>query len=142
MRCFVAKMMVLVACAIILLHAVVPHHHHDCEGAAGIVFESEAACHCDCSHHECDHRSHHPFNICGLQDMLSHLVIAPYDKTSLVAYIHAEVHECFVMAVPPVQLALPRLDFAVGSLLWHHGTVPLVWAPVLGANRLRGSPLA
>ncbi|MBQ5975416.1 MAG: hypothetical protein IJL48_06895 [Bacteroidales bacterium] len=131
------------ACAIILLHAMVPHHHHDCEGMAGLVFETEMACHCDCDHHDCDHHhSHHPFNTCGLQDMLSHLVIAPYDETSLVAYIQAEVHDCFVMAVPPVLIDLPGLDYATGSVLWHHGAVPLVGAPVLGANALRAPPLA
>ena len=74
--------------------------------------------------------------------MLSHLVIAPYDETSLVAYIQVEVHDCFVMAVPPVMVDLPGLDYTTGSVLWHHGAVPLVGAPVLGANALRAPPLA
>ena len=95
--------MISLACAIIMLHAVVPHHHHDCSEAKGFVFETEVACHCECDYHECDHRhSHHPFNTCWLEEMLSHLVISTYDETNYVAYIQAEAHNSFILTVPPV----------------------------------------
>lgn len=72
--------MMYVAVVVILLHAFVPHRHHDCDVEVGLVYESEVACHCDdlCGvDHDChEHSSHHPFDFCKLQDLLSHLVIS------------------------------------------------------------------
>lgn len=69
-------MMVALSCLIILVHAIVPHHHHDVRGLEGFVFEDEVGCCCDseCHHHDGD--SHHPFDICKLQELLSHLVLS------------------------------------------------------------------
>ena len=141
MKHLMQKIMVSLACAIIMLHAVVPHHHHDCCEAKGFVFETEATCHCECDHHDCDHHSHHPFSTCWLQDMLSHLVITTYDETSLVAFIQAEVHNSFILAVPPVLDDMCTVFVSEGSMRWHSGTVPLVGAPVVGAHSLRAPPL-
>lgn len=78
-----AKLWMIVAVCIILLHAIVPHHHHDDEGEAGFVFENELVCHC---HHDdaSDHHSNHPINHCRLQDVLARLVIGQkYDEAML-----------------------------------------------------------
>lgn len=79
-----AKIASTVACAIILTHAVVPHCHHDSDVGWALVFEDEINCPCDdsCDGHDghtCDHRSHHPFDICTLQQLLAHLVISGRD---------------------------------------------------------------
>ena len=141
MRHLVAKLMISLACAIIMLHAVVPHHHHDCSDAKGFVFETEVACHCECDHHECDHRhSHHPFNTCWLEEMLSHLVISTYDETNYVAYIQAEAHNSFILTVPPVVDDMCTLAVTGGQSWWSRITVPLVKAPVMGALSSRAPP--
>lgn len=141
MRHLSAKIMVSVACAIILLHAIVPHHHHDCCGAKGFVFETEVTCHCDVDHHDVDHHhSHHPFDICWLQDMLSHLVIASYDETNLCAYIQAEVHNTFVLSMPPVLEDLCTAAVAEGTVRWLYGAIPLTNAPRADVHALRAPP--
>lgn len=84
------------ACAIILLHAVVPHHHHDCDHEMGLVLENELSCQCDhqCDHHE-DHHSHHPFDTCKLQDLLSHLVLSTKEDETYWALNHVAVVDLF-----------------------------------------------
>lgn len=135
--------MVMVACAIIMLHAVMPHHHHDCDDAMGITFETELACHCDCdhNHHDCDHHSHHPFNICLLQEMLSHLVISTSDDELLSsALIKAESNSFIVLAIPGLQSEglMPMLPTRL--VWWPSGTTPLFAAPTSGAVGLRAPP--
>lgn len=78
-----------VACAIILLHTFVPHHHHDTGMAEGFVFESELTCHDE--HHDCHccgdkEHSHHPFDICKLQDLLSQLTLSGKEDKIFVAH--------------------------------------------------------
>lgn len=144
-----AKIMVSVACAVIMLHAVVPHHHHDCCNAMGLTFETELACHCDCNHHldcnhsnDCDHHSHHPFNICLLQEMLSRLVISTSDDHfASAAFFKAESNQFIVLALP---LSQPELLVPIQPnrhVWWSSGTAPLVPAPTLGANGLRAPPV-
>lgn len=94
--------MLFLAYSIILLHAVVPHHHHDCGGGEGFVFEDEISCTCDnqvngdcCHHHDADGccpyggHSHHPFDTCKLQDLLSQLVISTRDDKVLLTHAPA-----------------------------------------------------
>lgn len=133
--------MVSVACAIIMLHAVVPHHHHDCCDAKGLTFETELACHCDCDHHDGDRHSHHPFNICLLQEMLSHLVISTSDDhLTTAALIKAESNQFIVLAlfIPQLEQWAPFLP--VRPVWWPTGSTPLVSAPAEDANGLRAPP--
>ena len=144
MKHLVAKIMIMVACAIIMLHAVVPHHHHDCHDVKGLTFETEVACHCDLdhNHHNCEHHSHHPFNICLLQEMLSRLVISTSDDHfSSAAFFKAESNQFIVLALP---LSQPELLVPIQPnrhVWWSSGTAPLVPAPTLGANGLRAPPV-
>ena len=93
MKQLLAKILVSLACAIILLHAFVPHHHHDCEGQQGLIYECEVACHCDCSHHDFphgqNHHSHHPYSTCKLAEMLSHLVLSTKDDNNHLQWVPA-----------------------------------------------------
>ena len=136
--------MIMVACAIIMLHAVVPHHHHDCHDVKGLTFETEVACHCDLdhNHHNCEHHSHHPFNICLLQEMLSRLVISTSDDHfASAAFFKAESNQFIVLALP---LSQPELLVPIQPnrhVWWSSGTAPLVPAPTLGANGLRAPPV-
>ena len=144
MKHLVAKIMIMVACAIIMLHAVVPHHHHDCHDVKGLTFETEVACHCDLdhNHHNCEHHSHHPFNICLLQEMLSRLVISTSDDHfASAAFFKAESNQFIVLALP---LSQPELLVPIQPnrhVWWSSGTAPLVPAPTLGANGLRAPPV-
>ena len=147
MRNAVAKIMSLLACSIILMHAFVPHHHHDCEGGMGIVFEDEINCHCDCDHHDhhsCAHHhggSHHPFEVCLLQEMLSHLVLSTNDDEQyLAALIQAEAQAFFTLAEPVVSLGLEAPIVLVQDFRRASDSVPRLTAPVLGAYALRGPP--
>lgn len=88
-RSLSAAVMMCLAVAVILLHAFVPHHHHDCGCDLGLVYETEVACHCDdvCGDdHDChEHHSHHPFDFCKLQDLLSHLVLSNKSEETYLA---------------------------------------------------------
>lgn len=87
MKQLLGKIMMFLACAIILVHASIPHHHHDTYCTSGFVFENELTCQscgnelCNCINdgelccHEHNDQSHHPFNRCKLQDLLSQLVL-------------------------------------------------------------------
>ena len=100
MKQLVGKILMILACTIILVHAVVPHHHHDVCCASGMIFENELTCHeygttsCACSHENgsCSHdhhdMSHHPFNRCKLQDLLSQLVLSHNDEKILQLTLH------------------------------------------------------
>lgn len=96
MKQLFAKLTISLACLIIFIHAVVPHHHHD-EDVEGFVFETELLCQCEnedlpCVEHHCHHHdgdceeqgSRHPFDICKLQDLLSHLVLSSERKHLLI----------------------------------------------------------
>lgn len=144
MKHLTAKIMISLACAIILLHAVVPHHHHDCAGEEGLVFETELACHCDCDHdhdHDgCGH-SHHPFDTCKLAEMLSHLVLSTKDdEAAWASCVKADVHDLFGPMVVTLSAPLPAV--------WMTGDSPqpavagtcLPQAPCTGAWSLRGPP--
>lgn len=75
----------------------------------GIVFESEVNCHCsdacceehdhshsDCCHHDGD--SKHPFDLCQLQELLSHLVLNTKDDKVLLPVLIPEeaIHQNWV----------------------------------------------
>ena len=141
MKHLVQKAMISLACAIIMLHAVVPHHHHDSCDAKGLVFENEVACHCDYDHHDADHRSHHPFNICLLQEMLSHLVFSTCDDhLSSTAIINADSNSFVVLAVPCSQLEHKAPFLLIHLVWWPSGTVPLYKVPLPGTVGLRAPP--
>ena len=109
MRYLSAKITISLACAIILLHAIVPHHHHDCADEVGFIFETEINCHCNHHHHthDCDdHHSDHPFDICRLADMLSHLVLNTKNDEQLMALLlKAEAHS-IIQAILPLSDAI------------------------------------
>lgn len=147
MKRLVAIIMVYLACAVIMLHAVVPHHHHDCCGTVGLVFENEACCHCDeachdtaCEHHD-GHHSHHPFDICLLQEMLSHLTLTTNDdEYCLAALIKAEANDFFVLFSPVLQPEeglppAPEPDY------WPSEAVALYAGYTLDAASLRAPPV-
>lgn len=141
MKHLVQKAMISLACAIIMLHAVVPHHHHDCHNAIGLTFETEVGCHCDSNHHH-DHRhTHHPYNICLLQDMLSHLEFSTCDDhLSSAALIKAEASSYLVLAIPCLVLEQQAPVLPVHLLWWPSGTVPPIVAPLVGTMGLRAPP--
>lgn len=107
-----SKMLMVLACAIILMHAMVPHHHHDSCGIVGIVFEDEVTCHCDeeavpcqqcAEHHSMSHshdHSHHPFDLCRLQDLLSKLVISSKEDETYLALASIAEHDTFLTVIP------------------------------------------
>ena len=149
MKYLAAKITITLACAIILLHAVVPHHHHDCADEVGLIFETEINCHC--SHHQhthdCDndchnHHSDHPFDMCRLADMLSHLVLSSKEDESLMAQaIKAEVHDLLLSIMPATETALLITDndrcHSVGAgVPW---AIPL--PPLVGGHSLRAPPM-
>ena len=146
MKNLTAKTMIILACAVILLHAVVPHHHHDCAGEVGFVFETEINCHCSHQHHQhndCDeHHSDHPFDLCRLADMLSHLVLnSKEDEQMLAMVVKAEVHDLMVAVIPNVvsvpMPAICRHAMAEGSAApW---ALPL--PPLAGGHSLRAPPV-
>lgn len=143
MKYLVAKIMVSLACAIILLHAMVPHHHHDCDGEVGFVFETELGCHCDsdCDHHtDCHHHgSHHPFDTCKLQDMLSRLVLTTQDdKQFMAALFQAETHAFCLLALPEEPVASSTLGAVMLSRPWVSTDLPS--ACRLGGLSLRAPP--
>lgn len=147
MRHLSAKIAITLACAIILLHAVVPHHHHDCTGEVGFIFETEINCHCSHHHHDCthdcdNHHSDHPFDICRLADMLSHLVLnSKEDEQMMTQVVKAEVHDLLLAILPTQNLAVCSVES--GLLVPNNANVP--WAlpisPLSGGDSLRGPPL-
>ena len=118
MKHLTAKIMITLACAIILVHAIVPHHHHDCADERGFVFETEINCHCSHQHHphDCnnncnDHHSDHPFDICRLADMLSHLVLNTKEDDNLIAWVvKVEVHNILTAAIPSMGIPISTAE--------------------------------
>lgn len=148
MKSLTAKIMVSLACAIIFMHAVVPHHHHDCDGERGFVFETELDCHCHhdgdgCASHDDATHSHHPFDMCKLAEMLSHLVLSTKDdETLFAALFKADVHELFYgMAYTPLEETLLTLANSQGHSLPAPASL-LPKTPYVGTPQLRGPPLA
>lgn len=154
MKNLVGKVMMCLACAIIMMHAVVPHHHHDAGCGVGLVFETEIGCHCDdeqdvdgcathhrdaCCHH--DHGSKHPFDVCKLQELLSHLVLNTKDDKMLLAALlpvlsHDFQVDLFIPADSPLLLAQTE------GCGWRCtvGEVPLPNCPAASAVSRRGPP--
>ena len=144
MKHLTAKIMISLACAIILLHAVVPHHHHDCADEEGFVFETELACHCDCDHdHDgCGHsHSHHPFDTCKLAEMLSHLVLSTKeDEAVLASSIKADVHDLFGPMMAPLSASLSEVLMTGDRPLPAVAGARLPQAPCMEGCQLRGPP--
>lgn len=138
--------MLLLAYGIILMHAVVPHHHHDCCGERGIVFEDELTCTCDehahegCCHHDAE-ESHHPFDMCRLQDLLSHLVISTRDDKMLMVAPEAPALPMGLAALPAsgCTLPLPALSPSADRDAEAVVALPLRW---VGNHALRAPPCA
>lgn len=141
--------MTILACAIILLHATVPHHHHDCADLAGFVFETEINCHCSHEHHadgrshDCDdHHSDHPFDICHLADMLSHLVLSTKEDDNLFAMVvKAEVHNLFLAVLPTMDAAITTPDSGLAKLANLDKPWSLPLPPLAGGHSLRAPPM-
>ena len=145
MKHLVAIVMVSLACAVIMLHAVVPHHHHDCCGTVGLVFEDEACCHCDeachdraCEHHHGQH-SHHPFDNCLLQEMLSQLTLSNTDKYYFAALIKAEAQGFLLLFLPAEQSGAPLPALGL-PFRWPAVAAPAIAVPYIGAISLRAPP--
>lgn len=132
--------MVSLACAIILMHAVVPHHHDDCCGEVECFFCSEHH-HDHCCHHDGD--SHHPFDICKIQEMLSHLVLTTRDdEAQLAEMIVAEAH-CFLeLALPGSPDCMPAVFLPIEQIRRLDQPAPIHLAPAEGAMTLRAPPAA
>ena len=147
MRHLPAKIMTIMACSIILLHAVVPHHHHDCEDEMGFVFETEINCHCNHHHHDCpkdctEHHSDHPFDVCKLADMLSHLVFNSKEEEHLLALIiKAEVYGLLSAALSSNQLLTCVADNGLPVSTKHDEPIVLPIPPLAGGHSLRAPPL-
>lgn len=144
MKHLMAKICILTACAVIMLHAVVPHHHHDCEEGVGLVFETELYCHCDSGYdrHGCDrHHSHHPFDICLLQELLSHLVFTTSDDhLSLAKLMKTESNDYWIPALAAF-LPSPHVPVLPEIKVYHPiRAVLLVSTPLLGITSLRAPP--
>ena len=149
MKHLTAKTMIILACAIILLHAIVPHHHHDCAGLVGFVFETEINCHCshehhahDCSHDCEDHHSDHPFDICHLADMLSHLVLNTKEDDNLLAMVvKAEVYNLFLAVMPTIDAAIKAPESGLATLANPDKPCSLPLPPLAGGHSLRAPPM-
>lgn len=144
MKHLTAKIAITVACAIILLHAIVPHHHHDCADEVGFVFETEINCHCSHQHHthDCDeHHSDHPFDICRLADMLSHLVLNTKEDEHLMAtVVKAEVHDLMQAFLPTQGIAIQAVSNGADILAYSDVPWVLPLPPLSGGNPLRAPP--
>ncbi len=140
-----AKILVMLACSVIMLHAFVPHHHHDSEAGGGLIFETELGCHCDADGHDhsCHHsHSHHPFDFCLLQEMLSHLVLSTNDdQFSLSNLIAAESNNYLLLDLLDTQWVSSMGFLAFLPFRWPPNEVPLSAAPMLGATSLRAPPI-
>ena len=149
MKSLAAKIAILLASAIILLHAMVPHHHHDCADEAGIVFETELNCHCshqhhshDCNHDCDDHHSDHPFDICRLADMLSHLVLNTKEDDNLLSMVvKAEVHNLFMAVLPSMGKAIQATESELFILAYPDKPWSLPLPPLAGGHSLRAPPM-
>ena len=137
--------MITLACAIILLHAIVPHHHHDCADAAGLVFETELNCHCSHQHHshDCDdHHSDHPFDICRLADMLSHLVLnTKEDDNLLTLVVKADVYHFFWAVLPTMDAAITAPESGLTTFADSDKPWSLPLPPLADGHSLRAPPL-
>jgi hypothetical protein len=149
MRHLTAKIMITLACAIILLHAIVPHHHHDCADVVGFVFETEINCHCshqhhshDCNHDCDDHHSDHPFDICHLADMLSHLVLNTKEDDNLIALVvKIEVHNLLLAVLSAMDAAIIASESGLPSLAIVDNPWSLPLPPLAGGLSLRAPPM-
>lgn len=129
----VSKIMIVLACGIIMLHAVVPHHHH--EGGGGVE------CFCQHHHHEDDGHSHSPFDLCKLQDMLSHVVIcAKDDEEAFEALVSAESHAFIFWAIPVRGDDLCLTALPAGEVSLHAFSESIGVSPLVGAAALRAPP--
>ena len=149
MKHLTAKIMITLACTIILVHAIVPHHHHDCADERGFVFETEINCHCSHQHHshDCnnncnDHHSDHPFDICRLADMLSHLVLNTKEDDNLIAWVvKVEVHNLLSAVMPTMGSPISTAESELSSLSSPDDPWSLPLPPLTGGHSLRGPPM-
>lgn len=148
--------MMVLAGAIILMHAMVPHHHHDCDCDFGLVFENEVACHCDeemalmplaencetdndgCCHH--DEHSHHPLDFCLLQDLLSHLVLSNKDDETYLALSNIHEHNIFYAIIPTTSIELECFEETLQNNYGDEGDSSLPPEAFLASNDFRGPP--
>ena len=149
MKHLAAKIIITLACSIILVHAIVPHHHHDCAEGTGFVFETEINCHCSHHHHShdcsqgCDrHHSDHPFDICRLADMLSHLVLNTKEDENLMAQVvKAEVHDLLLAVPPTTGAATTATEGGLTTPTSPDKPWVLPLPPLAGGHSLRAPPL-
>ncbi len=149
MKHLTAKIMITLACTIILVHAIVPHHHHDCADVRGFVFETEINCHCSHQHHshDCnnncnDHHSDHPFDICRLADMLSHLVLNTKEDDNLIAWVvKVEVHNLLSAVMPTMGIPISTAESELSTLSSPDEPWSLTLPPLTGGHSLRGPPM-
>lgn len=136
MRNLAAKLMIILACAIIMLHAFVPHHHDDCCGAVECFFGSP---HHEHHHHHDEHP--HPFDTCHLQDLLSHLVLTSRQDDLAIADWHClQSHDCFQLMLAALADDLPLMALHPHTVCWPHGVAGVSPAPFHGAKALRAPP--
>lgn len=107
-------------------------------------FETELYCHCDSGYdrHGCDrHHSHHPFDICLLQELLSHLVFTTSDDhLSLAKLMKTESNDYWIPALAAF-LPSPHVPVLPEIKVYHPiRAVLLVSIPLLCITSLRAPP--
>ena len=127
------------------MHAFVPHHHHDCADKVGFVFETEINCHYNHQHHthDCDeHHSDHPFDICRLADMLSHLVLNTKEDDNLMALVvKADVYHLVLAILPTTDAAIVAAECCNTSPAHPDMSWALPLPPLAGGHSMRAPPL-
>lgn len=120
----ISIMMNILACAIIMLHAIVPHHHHDCTDKFGLVFETEIACHCDefctdCPHHE-SQQQHHPSNLCKLQIVSIRDIEQPY-----LSFQQTHLIDLFVSIRPSFDEVSQWTEVSLAAIEYKDSSIPI-----------------
>lgn len=132
--------MMVLACAIIMLHAIVPHHHDDCCAAPECFFFSEH--HHHHAEHGDEHHGHAPFDMCQLQNLLSHLVLSTRQEGAVLADIIKEEAQDFLqLALPSLPCDVLAFVVPVRYISWPSKSAPAVFAPYLGVLSHRGPPM-
>lgn len=124
-----AKMMMILAWAIIMIHACVPHYHHDQHNVRGLVCESDMGCDCDHDFACCDHHHHDdPIstpNRCSLEHILQHLIPVRHqclNETQLdVIQLFSETTADLSIIDPSVSALRDNKHVPLSTLLPHGG---------------------
>lgn len=142
MKQLLEKFMIIVACSVLLMHAILPHHHHDIATLAGWSCKNEVTCQQN-EHpvpdqniriqHQC---LQHTDSTCAIQDALSHLVISQRYEISFQTWAKALLSQCLAIQVTPLIDEL----FATTQLSYYLTDTLLPPSVALANNLFRGPP--